>query len=86
MTAHAHSEAIEYLSTGSHPDMGVGQPFPLSLHVEICDAATEAGLETHGDKEGCHDQVGEQSDEVRQLAVRLNPLDQGQRYDQPGER
>ena len=54
-------------------NLGVGELVPLRVHVEARDAVTEAGLEAHHDQEGCEDHVGEQRDEVRQLA--WNDLD-----------
>ena len=50
------------------PNLGVGELVPLRVHVEAGDAVTEAGLEAHHDQEGGEDHVGEQRDEVRQLA------------------
>ena len=86
LAADTDTEAVEYLCEGVHPDVEVREEsIPVSGHVEVGDTSTEAVLHGQDDKEGGENDVGEESDEVGELAVALNPLHQRQSDNQIAE-
>ena len=86
LTADTDTEAVEYLCEGVHPDVQVREEsVPVGGHVEVGDAPAEAVLEGQDDEEGGEDEVGEESDEVGELPVGLDPLHQRQSDDEVAE-
>ena len=75
LTADTNTKTVEYLSTSSHPHIQILDLLPVSLHVEPGDTIAEPVLQTHDDQEGGEDDVGEDGDEVGELAIGLDPLD-----------